>query len=110
MISSEARIPTDRAQRYLDQLCGHLGQMSRHVMHRRGHGHDVKIVSMEQTADSGVVRFADGAWILEATPDALLLRVEADDPAALDRLKAAISARIAKIGRRDALTVEWRDQ
>jgi Uncharacterized protein conserved in bacteria (DUF2218) len=56
-----------------------------------------------------VIRFAEGSWVLEATPDGLILHLEAEDPAALERLKTAIAARIAKIGRRDDLTVAWRE-
>lgn len=96
----EARIATDRAQRYLEQLCGHLGRM-----HHMSHAPSARV---EQTSDtSAVVTFADGAWVLEAGPDALTLRIEADDPAALERLKDALGKRIATIGRRDNLSVEW---
>jgi hypothetical protein len=56
-----------------------------------------------------VVRFAEGSWTLSASADTLILRVEAEEAAALDRLKSAIAARIAKIGRRDRLAVEWRE-
>jgi len=111
MPTCEARIATDRAQRYLDQLCSHLGQMQR-MRHLPASGHGgagvPRVEHIEQMPGSALIRFADGAWRLEANHDALVLRVEADDPAALERLKAAIAARIAKIGRRDELTVVWR--
>jgi hypothetical protein len=110
MPTCEARIATDRAQRYLDQLCSHLGQMQ-HMRHLPASGHGgagvPRVEHIEQTSGSALIRFADGAWTLEANQDALLLRVEADSPAALERLKTAIAARIAKIGRRDDLTVAW---
>lgn len=110
MPQCEARIGTDRAQRYLDQLCSHLGQMQ-HMRHRPASGHRgagmPRLEQVEQGPGSAVIRFADGAWMLEASPEALALRVEADDPAALERLTNAIAARIAKIGRRDNLAVEW---
>lgn len=110
MHTCEARIATDRAQRYLDQLCGHLGQMQ-HMRHLPSSGHGgagvPRVEQVEQAPGSAVIRFTDGAWMLEASADALVLRVEAEDPAALERLTNAISARIAKIGRRDGLTVDW---
>jgi hypothetical protein len=112
MHSAEARVTTDRAERYLDQLCSHLGQMQ-HMRHlpRSGHGGAgvPRVEQVERTPGGAVIRFADGSWSLRTASDALVLRVEADDPAALDRLKTAIAARIAKIGRRDQLAVEWRE-
>lgn len=108
--SAEARIPTDRAARYLEQLCSHLGAMQ-HMRHLPTGGHGgagvPRVEDIEQTSDHAVVRFADGSWDLDAADDALVLRVTAHDDAALDRLKAAIAARIAKIGRRDGLSVVW---
>jgi hypothetical protein len=54
-----------------------------------------------------VIRFAEGSWTLEARTDGLHLRVEAHQPADLERLKSAITVRITKIGRRDGLSVSW---
>ena len=110
MPSAEARIPTDRAARYLEQLCRHLGAMGnmRHVP-AGGHGGAgmPRVESIEQNGSRAVIRFADGAWDLQAHEDALVLRVEAQEAASLERLKAAIAARITKIGRRDGLAVIW---
>jgi len=112
MHRAEARITTDRAERYLDQLCSHLGQMQ-HMRHlpKGGHGGAAvaKVEHVEQTPGRAEIHFADGSWTLRADPDALLLLVEADDPAALKRLTDAIAARITKIGRRDGLTVAWHE-
>lgn len=111
---AEARIPTDRATRYLEQLCSHLGSMQhmRHLpgsAHASGHGAAgmPRVAGVEQSGNRAVVRFADGSWHLTAHEDALVLRVEADEDTVLDRLKEAIAARIAKIGRRDGLSVDW---
>lgn len=115
MPSAEARIATDRAERYLDQLCGHLGQMQhmQHMRHLPKSGHSgagvPQVEHVEKAAGRGEIRFADGSWTLLADADSLLLQVEADDPAALERLKVAVTARIAKIGRRDGLTVRWHE-
>lgn len=116
MLSAEAHITTDRAARYLDQLCSHLGSM-RHARHlhlppsafasRHGAAGMPRVVSVEQSGNSAVIRFADGSWELTAQKDMLILRVVADEDATLERLKAAIAARIAKIGRRDGLSVQW---
>lgn len=109
---AEAHIRTDRAARYLEQLTSHLGAMQ-HMRHISTSGHGraevPRVEHVEQAPGRAVIRFADGSWTLDATPDALTLRVEAAEPAALERLKTAIAARIAKIGRRDNLTVDWRE-
>jgi hypothetical protein len=110
MPGADARIPTDRAQRYLEQLCGHLGAMG-HMRHMpaRGHGGGgmPTVVGVERSADHAVIRFTDGSWEMEASGDALTLHVEADTAASLDTLAEAITARVTKIGRRDGLTVTW---
>ncbi len=126
MPTVQGRVATDRAGRYLDQLCGHLGQMQ-HIRHgparrhgERGTGRDgdddtaqhggagmPNVLGVERADGHGVVRFTDGAWTLTAAPGALLLRVEAADEQALDRLRGAITTRVEKIGRRDRLTVSW---
>jgi hypothetical protein len=111
MPTAEARLATDRASRYLVQLCRHLGQMTR-MSHRppggHGDGRTPPAVQQVDYADTrGTVRFADGQWTLEATADTLTLRVDAVDEDALQRLQAGIKARIEKIGRRDGLQVHW---
>lgn len=111
MPTAEAQLATERASRYLVQLCRHLGQMTR-MSHRprSGHGADrmpPAVQHVDWSDTHGTVRFADGQWTLEATPDQLTLRVEADDEEALQRLQDGITARIEKIGRRDGLQVHW---
>ena len=112
MPAAEARIPTDRAERYLEQLCSHLGAMA-HMRHMPAGGHGgaavPRVEHIERTETHAVIGFAEGSWNLQASPDALTLRVEAEDAAALEKLKTAIAARIAKIGRRDGLQVDWHD-
>lgn len=112
MAGAEARVQTDRAERYFAQLCSHLGSMQhmRHVPASPSiHGGEgmPRVQSVEQTGNHAVVRFADGSWELTAAGGALFLHVEAEEDAALERLKGAIAARMAKIGRRDGLRVDW---
>ncbi|MFB7330826.1 DUF2218 domain-containing protein [Streptomyces adustus] len=111
MPTAETRLATDRASRYLVQLCRHLRQMTR-TNHRPPGGHgeggtQPEVRHVEFTDTHGTVRFADGLWTLDATADALTLRVEADDEQALRRLQDAITARVEKIGRRDGLQAHW---
>lgn len=123
MPTAEARLATDRASRYLVQLCSHLDRMDRmdhrphgghggHGGHGRlgGHAQDPAVPAVEHvdcTDTHGTVRFADGRWTLHATADTLTLRVDADDEEALTRLRDRISERIARIGRRDGLQAHW---
>ncbi|MGW4566311.1 DUF2218 domain-containing protein [Streptomyces sp. NPDC004561] len=112
MPTAEAHLATDRASRYLVQLCRHLRQMDR-IRHRPPGGHGVgrmkpEVQQVDYTDTHGTVRFADGQWTLDATADTLTLRVTADDEEALRRLQDGIGARIEKIGRRDGLQVQWR--
>lgn len=111
MPTAEAQVPTDRASRYLVQLCRHTAQMSR-MRHRppTRHGGEQtppEVQRVEFCDTHGTVHFAGGQWTLKATPDALTLRVEADDEDTLERLRTGITARLEKIGRRDQLEVLW---
>jgi hypothetical protein len=113
VLSCEARIATGRAGRYLAQLCGHAGQMSRmkHLPFR--HGGDAamppQVRHAEYADDRGVIDFGSGRCELLATPEALMLRVGAEDAEHLARLKEGMAARVEKIGRRDGLTVIWNE-
>lgn len=113
MPTADAHILTDRASRYLAQLCRHAGQMSR-LGHRppTRHGGSAmppEVQHVDWSDTQGVVRFADGQWTLQATSDTLTLRVEADDEDTLQQLRDGIARRLEKIGRRDRLEVIWQD-
>jgi hypothetical protein len=112
---AEGRVATSRADRYLAQLCGHLGQLSHRAI---GHGHGrtggpgsepgapvVRHSSVE--GRSGKIVFDWGTCSLQADDQALHLRLEADDNALLDRAREQISHRIENIGRRERLGVTW---
>lgn len=114
MLTAEARVETERASRYLDQLCRHAQQMQRHPHYRQG-AHDgtdthrrPSVHHVEWTDTDGTVRLSLGRWTLRATPAALVMNVEAAAEEDLQRLRDLIAARVEKIGRRDHLTVAWR--
>lgn len=111
MFSSQARIPTDRATRYLAQLGKHTGQLGRlplHRMQRHGHGAAQPDVAHGEWSDTeGVIAFGQGRCTLRATDDALILRAEAADTAQLLRIQEGVARRLEGIGRRDRLTVSW---
>ena len=91
MIRSAARVPTERADRYLAQLC-------RHFAHK---------VPSEHDGRRGHADFGWGACTLIATPDALLLHAEAEDAAGLDRVEFVVRDHTERFGARDGLAVRW---
>lgn len=112
MLTAQARVPTGRASRYLVQFCRHASEMDQHWGRRlRSHGGgggtqpEVRHVAWSETV--GTVRLGGGHCVLEATEDALLLRVDAADEDSLQPLLDGITRRLVTIGRRDRLTVEW---
>lgn len=115
MLTAEARVETDRASRYLDQLCRHTQQMGQHPHYgSRAHGggsrthRPPEVHDVEWSETRGTVRLSLGQWVLQAIPEALVLRVEAADEDDLQRMQDLIAARLEKIGRRDHLSVSWR--
>jgi hypothetical protein len=111
MLTAEARVPTDRASRYLVQFCRHASHMGQPRGHRsRPHGGggappEVRHVAWSDTL--GTVRFGCGHCVLQATEDTLILSVDAADEDNLQRLLDGIARRLVTIGRRDQLTVNW---
>ncbi|MGW7683829.1 DUF2218 domain-containing protein [Kribbella sp. NPDC054772] len=91
----EARLGTSRADRYLAQLTSHLS-------HRPG---GLRVVST--SAEELVIDLGTATWSVRATPEQLILRVEADDAGALEQQSARVADRVEQIGRRDGLQVSW---
>jgi hypothetical protein len=111
MPTAEARIATNRASRYLVQLCSHLNHMSG-MRHQPPAGHGAghmppKVEHVDHSDSYGTIRFTHGLCTLRATADSLKLRLDADDDETLQRLQNGLAGRIEKFGRRDQLTVTW---
>jgi|SRR6266700_852389 len=110
MPTADAQIPTERASRYLTQLCRHLGQMSRmrHQLPTRPGGRRPPTVDQTDWSDTaGTIHFSQGTCTLSATSDTLTVRIDADDEDTLQRLQDGVARRLETIGRRDHLTVRW---
>ncbi|WP_366515273.1 DUF2218 domain-containing protein [Mycolicibacterium frederiksbergense] len=109
MPTVEARVATDRASRYLTQLCRHANQMRVMSVHpsERGGPMPPRIERVDYTDTVGSVYFAEGTLTLQAGADVLVLRLEAADHECLCRLEDAVAARLQTIGRRDCVTVDW---
>ncbi|MER7788234.1 DUF2218 domain-containing protein [Streptomyces sp. NPDC097640] len=111
MLTAQAYIPTDRASRYLVQLCRHGSQMTGIPGHRprahAGGGAPPRLRHVEWSDTEGVLDFGFGQCALEAGPEGLTLRARADGEEHLRRILDGIAARVEKIGRRDNLHVTW---
>jgi hypothetical protein len=127
---TEARVPTTRADRYLAQLCEHLGRMQHEggpgagpadgptagppagqagpsAGQGAGHGGPPPVRDVDRADDHARIEFDWGSFEFTASPDDLTLRVSADDPQAMARGQEMLQRRIETIGRRDQLTVTW---
>jgi hypothetical protein len=104
MIESTARVPTDKASRYLQQLC-------KHWQHN---------LTVDFTAEAGTVIFpkdargadwpGDAKLTLTAHDDNLECRIEASVEGQLAALKDAVARHLDRFAFRDApLAFDWRD-
>jgi hypothetical protein len=115
MLTAEARIDTDRPERYLAQICKHAAAMGagghRARMHGGGHPEREKLdVHAEWSEARGSVTFAPwGSCAITADGRVLTLRVEAVDEASLGRIQDVLTKDLDRFGRRDGLVVNWQD-
>lgn len=91
MHTSTATVATDRAGRYIKQLCSHFSKKA------------------ESTFDetSGHTVFEFGQCRMAATPTTLELTVSADDEELLGRVKYVVADHLERFGARDQLSVAW---
>jgi hypothetical protein len=125
MPTAETRIATDRADRYLVQLCRHAAAMAGRGGHRgsdpsgghsggQGGGHGAAedgghvTVDAQWTDTHGVITFAPhGSCTVDAGESELVVRIEAVDGDKLARIQQIIGSDLDRFGRRDGLTVSW---
>ena len=111
MPTAEAHVPTDRASRYLQQLCSHASHMGRGHGFRFGPGHNRghAVPTAEATSDT-TGRITRGTAVCELTagPTSLTLRATADDEDQLRALQESVTRTLERVGRRDGLKVVWR--
>ena len=91
MPSSEARIPTEHASKYLQQLCKHFGHK----------------IPATFDAEKGHLTFEMGTTTLTAEPGRLVLRNEAPDPAGLSRLEEVVASHLVRFAFREELRIDW---
>ena len=92
MNTSEARVATTSARRYLGQMCSHFG-------HRRPATTD---------GDTGRIGFEGGDCVMRAEAEALVLRIEAEDEASRERLEGVAARHLERFMFREPPTIEWR--
>lgn len=88
---SEARVPTEKAGRYMAQLCKHFA-------------HKIPATFDDE---AGRIEFPFGVCRLRAAPDALALEVESSDSPALDRLEGVVASHLERFAFREPLKVAW---
>jgi hypothetical protein len=91
MNSSEARITTERASIYLQQLC-------KHFAHR---------LPVEFTPERGQITFSSGTCRLAANSDVLTLEAESADAAQLAQLQDVVARHLLRFAFRDPPTITW---
>jgi hypothetical protein len=97
MPSITRHVTTDRASRYLHQLCSHASRMRHHAGPRA-----------EATSETtGRITRGTATCELTAGPTTLTLLVTADDSEQLKSLQQAVTGTLERAGRRDGLTVVW---
>ncbi len=91
MLTSQSRVPTHVPRRYLGQLCKHFE-------------HKLPVLL---EAETGRIEFATGVCTLATEPDALVMRVEAADEAALTSLEGVVARHLLRFAFREPPEIVW---
>lgn len=103
-VTAEARVPTEKGSRYLQQLC-------KHWAHNLG---------VDFTPEHGSVIFpkdarganwqGDARLVMTAKPEVLVCRIEASEPAQLEGMKGAVVRHLDRFAFREApLAFDWQE-
>lgn len=92
MLTSEARIATDKAGRYMAQLC-------KHFSHK---------IPATHAVDRGRIEFPAGTCLIEAGPDVLVLRTEAQSEEGRVRVEEMVGSHLERFMWREAPEITWR--
>jgi hypothetical protein len=109
MPSAEATIATDKAGRYLTQLCQHASQATHRLARLHlGRGQDrPEVRNVASTDTDGTLQLSWGTCTLHAEPGTLTVRADADDADDLQRLQDLVARDLERFGHREHLTVTW---
>lgn len=106
MLTAEARVPTERASRYLVQLCTST-RSGRSTCLARADTQYPPVQRAEWSDTHAVITLDRGQCTLAETAHTLMLRVEAADTDSFPRVQDMQARRLKTIGRREHLTVTW---
>lgn len=113
MLTSQARVPTERASEYLTRLCLHLqeikGKAGHHGMSRH-HGSAAGSrpeINLEWSETRAIAQIGPSRCMLQANPGGLTLRAEAPTEEALRQVQALFGGRLEKFGHREQVKVTW---
>ncbi|MDN4491626.1 DUF2218 domain-containing protein [Demequina sp. SYSU T00068] len=92
-LSTTGRFPTDRPERYLKQLCSHLGN------------------KLDATYEGGDGRIVLGTAIarLTATPGSLEIAVSGAEDADVHRVMGVVGSHLDRFAQKDGVSTEWDD-
>jgi hypothetical protein len=90
-LSSEARVSTERPDRYGSQLVKHFSNK----------------IEASWADGAGNITFGMGTASLHAGEGILRMRVNAADEEALTRMQEVVGSHLVRFGQRDELVVEW---
>jgi uncharacterized protein len=104
MVTSDVRVPTEMASRYLQQLCKHWA----HNLAVEFDAHEGSVVFPRNAR--GADWPGDAKLTMQAEANGLACRLEASAPGQLEALKGAVARHLDRFAFREApLTFEWRD-
>ena len=116
MPSAGAVVTTERASRYLVELCEHFSRLSRarrRLPARSRSRHATRGPSalelVEWTVLDGIIVFKHGHVALHAYPDALELLADADTEGELHAFEFLVTAHLRRLRRCPPLVVRWLD-
>ena len=113
MLTSQARVPTERASEYLTRLCLHLQEikgkaghpgMRRHLGSAAGSRPEI---TLEWSETRAMAQIGPSRCMLQVTPGGLTLRAEAPTEEALRQVQALFGERLEKFGHREQVRVTW---
>ncbi len=94
MYAADARVNSDKASRYLIQLCKHFAHKT----------------PAEYDGTQGRVDFRPGLCLLTASANELVVTCEASTASELDRVKYIVEDHIVRFGWREKIGVEWMER
>jgi hypothetical protein len=92
MARSIARVPTQSASRYLQQLCKHWGHK----------------FQVEFDPEHGRIELPFGPCLLDARAEALVVTLETSDRAGFDRFESVVADHLKRFAFREELAFDWR--